>query len=47
MRISADGRWILVETGGGWQGWVHIENYEVVELGMNVMDVFAGRFLAG
>lgn len=47
LKCSADGNWILVETGDGRQGWAHIENYEVVELEMNVMDVFEGRYLAG
>ena len=47
LRISADFNWILIETQSGEQGWVHIENYEVPELGRNVMEVFEGRYLAG
>lgn len=47
MKASADFSWILIETQSGEQGWVHIENFEVPELGENVMEVFGGRYLAG
>lgn len=47
LEISADGEWVLLETADGRQGWVHIENFEVVELQKNVMDVFAGQYLPG
>lgn len=47
MKTSADFSWILIETQSGEQGWVHIENFEVPELGENVMEVFGGRYLAG
>lgn len=47
LQTSADWNWILVETGDGQQGWVHLENFEVVELRKNVMDVFNGLYMAG
>lgn len=47
LRISADFNWILIETQSGEQGWVHVEDYVIPELGENVMDVFVGRYLAG
>lgn len=47
LKVSSDFNWILIETRSGEQGWVHIENYEVPELGENVMEIFAGRYLAG
>lgn len=37
----------MLETENGQQGWVHIVDYEVEELKENVMDVFAGVYLAG
>lgn len=39
LQTSADWNWILLETKDGQQGWVHVENFEVVELRKNVMDV--------
>ena len=47
LQISADWNWILVETADGQQGWVHLENFEIVELRKNVMDVFDGLYMAG
>lgn len=47
LQTSADWNWILVETRDGQQGWVHLENFEVVELRKNVMDVFDGLYMAG
>lgn len=47
QKISADFCWILLETDDGEQGWVHVENFEVPELGRNVMDVFGGVYMAG
>lgn len=47
LETSADFGWILIETKNGEQGWVHIVNFEVPELGKNVMDVFKGRYMAG
>lgn len=46
-KISADFHWILLETKEGKQGWVHVENFEIPELGRNVMDVFGGVYMAG
>ncbi|MDE6622498.1 MAG: M56 family metallopeptidase [Lachnospiraceae bacterium] len=47
LQTSADWNWILLETEDGQQGWVHMENFEIVELKKNVMDVFDGLYLAG
>ena len=47
LQTSADWNWVLVETADGQQGWVHLENFEVVELRKNVMDVFDGLYMAG
>ncbi|MEZ3473504.1 MAG: M56 family metallopeptidase [Lachnospiraceae bacterium] len=47
LQTSADWNWILLETKDGQQGWVHLENFEVVELQKNVMDVFDGLYMAG
>lgn len=47
LQTSADWNWVLVETADGQQGWVHLENFEVVELRKNVMDVFDGLHMAG
>lgn len=47
LKTSADWSWLLLETENGQQGWVHIVDYEVEELKENVMDVFAGVYLAG
>ncbi len=47
LKTSADWNWLLIETENGQQGWVHIVDYEVEELKENVMDVFAGVYLAG
>ena len=47
LQTSADWSWILIETEDGQQGWMHLENFNVVELEKNVMDVFAGLYLAG
>lgn len=47
LQTSADWNWILLETEDGQQGWVHLENFEVVELRKNVMDVFDGLYMAG
>lgn len=47
LQTSSDWNWILLETEDGQQGWVHLENFEVVELGKNVMDVFDGLYMAG
>lgn len=46
-KVSADFKWILLETKDGKQGWVHVENYEIPELNRNVLDVFGGVYLAG
>ncbi|HBA50680.1 MAG TPA: hypothetical protein DCZ91_23355 [Lachnospiraceae bacterium] len=47
LKITADWEWVLLKAGDGSQGWVHIRDFEVVELQKNVMDVFAGRYIAG
>ncbi len=47
LQTSADFNWLLIETADGQQGWVHVVDYEVVELEKNVMDVFEGGYLAG
>lgn len=47
LQTSADWNWVLLETEDGQQGWVHLENFEVVELRKNVMDVFDGLYMAG
>lgn len=47
LQTSADWNWVLVETADGQQGWVHVENFEVVETGKNVMDIFDGLYMAG
>ena len=47
LKVTADWEWILLKAEDGSQGWVHIQDFEVVELHKNVMDVFAGRYLAG
>lgn len=47
LQTSADWNWVLVETADGQQGWVQLENFEVVELRKNVMDVFDGLHMAG
>ncbi|MCM1184148.1 MAG: M56 family metallopeptidase [Roseburia sp.] len=47
LQTSADWSWILIETEDGQQGWVHLEEFQVVELQKNVMDVFGGLYLAG
>ncbi len=47
LQTSADWNWILLETKDGQQGWVHLDNFEVVELQKNVLDVFDGLYMAG
>lgn len=47
LKITADWEWVFLKAGDGSQGWVHIQDFEVVELQKNVMDVFAGRYIAG
>ena len=47
VQTSADWNWVLVETADGQQGWLHVENFEVVETGKNVMDIFDGLYMAG
>nr|WP_302020093.1 M56 family metallopeptidase [uncultured Acetatifactor sp.] len=47
LKTTADWEWILLKAQDGSQGWVHIQDFEVVELRKNVMDVFAGRYMAG
>ncbi|MDE7321876.1 MAG: hypothetical protein K2N73_03970 [Lachnospiraceae bacterium] len=47
LQTSADWNWVLLETEDGQQGWVHLEDFEVVELQKNVMDVFDGLYMAG
>lgn len=47
LQTSADWNWIFLETKDGQQGWVHLDNFEVVELRKNVMDVFDGLYMAG
>lgn len=47
LKITADWEWILLKAEDGSQGWVHIQDFQVVELRKNVMDVFAGRYMAG
>lgn len=47
LQTSADFNWLLIETADGQQGWVHVVDYEVVELEKNVMAVFEGGYLAG
>lgn len=47
LQTSADWNWVLVETENGQQGWVHLDNFKVVELQKNVMDVFDGLYMAG
>ncbi len=47
LQTSADWSWILLETKDGQQGWVHLDNFEVVELQKNVLDVFDGLYMAG
>lgn len=47
LQTSADFNWLLIETADGQRGWVHVVDYEVVELEKNVMDVFEGGYLAG
>ena len=47
LQTSADWNWVLVETENGQQGWVHLDNFKVVELKKNVMDVFDGLYMAG
>lgn len=47
LQTSADWRWVLVETDDGQQGWMHVENFEVVDLGKNVMELFDGLNMAG
>ncbi len=47
LQTSADWNWVLLETEEGQQGWVHLENFEVVELKKNVMDIFDGLYMAG
>ena len=47
LQTSADWNWVLLETEDGQQGWVHLDNFEVVELQKNVMDVFDGLYMAG
>lgn len=47
LQTSTDWNWVLVETADGQQGWVQLENFEVVELRKNVMDVFDGLHMAG
>ncbi len=47
LQTSADWRWVLAETADGQRGWVHVENFEVMDLGKNVMEVFDGLYMAG
>lgn len=47
LQTSADWNWVLLETADGQQGWIHLDNYNVIELQQNVMDVFDGLYLAG
>ncbi|MDE7202899.1 MAG: M56 family metallopeptidase [Lachnospiraceae bacterium] len=47
LQTSADWNWVLLETEEGQQGWIHLENFEVVELKKNVMDIFDGLYMAG
>lgn len=47
LQTSADWNWIFLETEDGQQGWVHLDNFEVVELRKNVLDVFNGLYMAG
>ena len=47
LQVSADWEWIFIKTADGQQGWVHIVDFEVVELQKNVLDVFDGVYLAG
>lgn len=47
LQTSADWNWIFLETADGQQGWVHLDNFEVVELRKNVLDVFNGLYMAG
>lgn len=39
--------WVLVEAADGKQGWVHVEDGEIVDLKMNTMEVFYGLNMAG
>ena len=47
LQTSADWRWVLAETADGQRGWVHVGNFEVMDLGKNVMEVFDGLYMAG
>lgn len=47
LQTSADWRWVLVETDDGQQGWMRVENFEVMDLGKNVMELFDGLNMAG
>lgn len=47
LQTSADWCWVLAETADGQQGWVHVEHFEVMDLGKNVMEVFEGLNMAG
>lgn len=47
LQTSSDWNWVLLETQDGQQGWVHLDNFEVIELQKNVMDVFDGLYMAG
>lgn len=45
LQTSADWNWIFLETEDGQRSWVHLDNFEVVELRKNVVDVFDGLFI--
>ncbi len=47
LQTSADWRWVLVETDDGQQGWMRVENFEVMDLEKNVMELFDGLNMAG
>ncbi len=47
LQVFADWNWVFLETTDGQQGWIHLDNFEVVELQKNVMDIFDGLYMAG
>lgn len=47
LKTTADWGWVLIETADGQQGWAQIENYKVVDLDKDVMEVFEALNMAG
>lgn len=47
LQVSGDWEWLYIMTADGQNGWIHVVDFEVVELQKNVLDVFEGVNLAG